>query len=58
LECEFVHTDGSCKLTLRIDEMGHQTIDDLRQFLGESFISLTVIPEGMAFMPTAIQFRN
>ncbi len=37
--------------------MDHETVDDLRRFLGDDFISLTVIPEGMAFMQTEILFR-
>jgi hypothetical protein len=58
LECELVSENGIHRLSLRIDTMDHDTMDDLRQFLGEDFISLTVIPEGMAFMQTEILFRE
>jgi hypothetical protein len=60
LECELVSSgDGDeHKLTLRIDSISHETIDDLRKFLGEGFISLEVIPEGMAFMQVEIRFRG
>ena len=58
LECEVVAENGICRLGLRIDRMDDKTVDDLRGFLGDSFISLAVIPEGMAFMQTEISFRN
>ena len=38
--------------------MDHETVDDIRRFLGDGFISLVVIPEGMAFMQTEIMFRD
>jgi len=38
--------------------MDHETVDDLRRFLGDAFISLVVIPEGMAFMQVEIRFRD
>ena len=57
LECEIVCADGVCRLALRIDKMDHETVDDLRRFLGDDFMSLIVIPEGMAFMQTEIQFK-
>jgi hypothetical protein len=58
LECELVSDHDAHKLTLRIDEISHQTIDDLREFLAENFISLKVVPEGMAFMQIEIRFRH
>lgn len=58
LECEVVSENNVHRLTLRIDKIDHTTIDDLRRFLGEGFISLTVVPEGMAFMQTEIRFRT
>ena len=58
LECELVSENGEHRLTLRIDKMDHETVDDLRRFLGEGFISLVVIPEGMAFMQVEIRFRD
>ncbi len=56
-ECELVSAEGSHRLSLRIDEINHQTMDDLRQFLADGFISITVVPEGMAFMQLEIRFR-
>jgi hypothetical protein len=58
LECELVSANDLHRLTLRIDRIEHQTIDDLRRFLGEGFVSLAVVPEGMAFMQVEVQFRG
>ena len=58
LECELVMEDDGYRLTLRIDSITHETIDDLRAFLGNKFASLAVVPEGMAFMQTEILFRK
>jgi hypothetical protein len=58
LECEIATEGDLHRLSLRIDKMEHTTVDDIRQFLGPSFISLTVVPEGMAFMQTEISFRK
>ena len=58
LECEVVSENGIHRLALRIDRMDHTTVDDLRAFLADEFISLTVVPEGMAFMQTEICFRD
>lgn len=57
-ECELVSAEGQHRLALRVDRIDHQTIDELRAFLADSFISLVVVPEGMAFMQVEIQFRN
>jgi len=57
LECELVAEDSVHRLTLRIDKINHELIDDLRAFLAENFISLTVVPEGMAFMQLELRFR-
>ena len=57
LECELVAEEGAHRLTLRIDRMDHETMDDLRKFLADGFISLVVVPEGMAFMQVEIRFR-
>jgi hypothetical protein len=56
LECELVSEDSGHRLSLRIDKIDHETIDDLRAFLGPDFISLTVVPEGMAFMQLELVF--
>ena len=49
LECEIVSEEGRHRLTLRIDRIDHSTIDDVREFLGDTFISLVVVPEGMKY---------
>ena len=58
LECEIVSENGTHRLALRIDRMDDHTVDDLRSFLGDGYISLAVVPEGMAFMQTEISFRD
>jgi hypothetical protein len=57
LECELVAEDAGYRLTLRIDGIGHETIDELRTFLAGNFVSLAVVPEGMAFMQLELRFR-
>jgi hypothetical protein len=57
-ECELVSDNGTHRLSLRIDKIDHTTVDDLRQFLGDGFISLTVVPEGMAFMQLELVFTG
>lgn len=56
-ECELVSENGSHRLSLRIDRITHEIVDDLRRFLGSGFVSLAVVPEGMAFMQLEIQFN-
>jgi len=56
-ECELVSDAGIHRLSLRIDKITHTISDDLRQFLGEGFVSLTVVPEGMAFMQLELIFE-
>ena len=58
LECELVLEEGIHRLSLRIDRIDHEIIDDLRRFLGEEFVSLAVVPEGMAFMQVEIRFKT
>ena len=57
-ECELVSKEGQHRLALRIDRIDHETVDDLKRFLGPSLISLVVVPEGMAFMQLELEFRN
>jgi hypothetical protein len=57
-ECELVSAETGYRLSLRIDRIDDTTIDDLRKFLGPHFISLTVVPEGMAFMQLDLEFGN
>jgi hypothetical protein len=56
-ECELVFEGDAHRLTLRIDNITHDVIDGIRDFLGDRFISLTVVPEGMAFMLLELRFR-
>lgn len=58
LECELVSEDGQHRLSLRIDRIDSDTVDDLRNFLADGFISLAVVPEGMAFMQLELHFRG
>lgn len=55
-ECEIVSAETH-HVSARIDVMDHVTVDEIRAFLGNSFVSLTVVPEGMAFMQVEIVFR-
>lgn len=57
-ECELFHTGDACRLSLQIDRIDVETIDDLRGFLGEKLVALEVVPEGMAFMVVEISFRT
>jgi len=56
LECELTTEGAMHRLSLRIDKIDHQTVDVLREFLGSDFISLAVVPEGMAFMQLELVF--
>jgi hypothetical protein len=56
LDCELVSEAGVHRLSLRIDRIDDKTIDELRSFLGGAFISLAVVPEGMAFMQLELEF--
>jgi hypothetical protein len=56
-ECEIVSADGVHHLSARIDEIDHITVDEIRAFLAQRFLSLTIVPEGMAFMQLEIDFR-
>jgi hypothetical protein len=57
-ECEIVSIEGTHQVSARIDEINHTIVDEVRAYLGSTFISLTVIPEGMAFMQVEIRFRE
>ncbi len=57
LECELVSDQGTHRLALRVDRIDHETVDDLRKFLADGFISLVVVPEGMAFMQLELLFK-
>ena len=56
-ECELVSDNGTHRLALRIDQITHTTIGEIQEFLGAGFGSLTVVPEGMAFMQLELVFQ-
>jgi hypothetical protein len=58
LECELVSEEGTHRISLRIDRIDHELIEELKTFLGKGFVSLVVVPEGMAFMQVEIQFKE
>jgi len=56
-ECELVSDGVTHRVSARIDRIDQVATDELRSFLGDGFISLTVVPEGMAFMQVEIVFK-
>ena len=56
-ECEILTTDSVHHVSAQIDRIDHVTFDELREYLGSRFISITVVPVGMAFMQVEIVFR-
>ena len=58
LDCELLSENNRHRATLRIDRVDTSAVDEIRELLGEDFVSLNVVPEGMAFMLAEIQFRN
>jgi hypothetical protein len=57
-ECEVFPSPELNRISARIDTIDHIAVDDIRGLLGKRFLSLTVVPEGMAFMQVEIVFRN
>ena len=57
LDCELVSEGRVHRATLRIDRLDATLVDQIRQFLGENFLSFSVVPEGMAFMLAEIRFE-
>jgi hypothetical protein len=57
-ECEVVSGAEKNQISARIDVIDQTTVDDVRNFLGSRFLSLTVVPEGMAFMQVEIVFNS
>jgi len=55
-ECEIVTSDDVHRLSIQIDAIDAAAVDDIRGFLGKNYLSLTVVPEGMAFMQVEIRF--
>ena len=58
LDCELVSEDDCYRATLRIDHIDAPVIDEVRNALGQAFLSLSLVPEGMAFMLVEIKFRS
>ena len=58
LDCELLSEGNTHRATLRIDRIDAVVVDTLRDFLGPDFVSLSVVPEGMAFMLAEIVFRK
>ena len=56
-DCELLTLDGVHRATLRVDHMEDDTVDELRQMIGDDFVSLSLVPEGMAFMLAEVRFR-
>jgi len=56
-ECEFSAGGDIHRLSVQIDEIDAAAVDDVRTFLGKDFMSLRIVPEGMAFMQIQIEFR-
>jgi hypothetical protein len=56
-ECEVAATEGIHQISAQIDRIAHTTIDELRTFLGARFISITIVPVGMAFVQVEIFFH-
>jgi len=56
-ECEVLTTADVHHLSAQIDRIDHLTFDELRAYLGSRFVSITVVPVGMAFMQVEIVFR-
>lgn len=57
-ECEILSIEGTHRVSARIDVIDHNTVDEIRSYLGDQFISLVVVPEGMAFMQAEITFQS
>jgi len=58
LDCELTSDGGVHRATLRIDQLSATLVDEIREFLGPDFVSLNVVPEGMAFMLAEVRFRT
>ena len=56
-ECEIVTSDDVHRLSVQIDGIDASAVDDIRSFLGNHYLSLTIVPEGMAFMQVEIRFN-
>ena len=57
-ECEMNIDNSVVHAAIRIDRMDAATMDDLRLFLKDALISLSIVPEGMAFMKIELTFGD
>ena len=57
-ECEILSVDDKHHVAARIDEIDEVAVDEVRGYLADGFISLKVVPEGMAFMQVEIDFKQ
>ena len=58
LDCELISLPNLYKATLRIDHIDDNLVDKIRELLGSDFLSLSVVPEGMAFMLAEVNFKK
>jgi hypothetical protein len=58
LDCELSSEETLYRATFRIDEINQDMVDELRLLLTDDFVSLKVVPEGMAFMLAEVSFRS
>jgi len=58
LDCELISEGNIHRATFRIDHIDNQLVDELKDFLGSDFVSMSVVPEGMAFMLADIKFMD
>ena len=57
LDCELVADADLHRATFRIDQLDQDAVDDVRKLLKGDFVSLTIVPEGMAFMLAEVTFH-
>ena len=57
-ECEIVSVDDVNRLSIQIDGIDAAAVDEIRNFLGDKYLSLMIVPEGMAFMQVEIRFSQ
>ena len=57
LDCELTSEGDLHRATMRVDRIDADIVDSVREFLGESYVDLTLVPEGMAFMLAEVRFR-
>ena len=58
LDCELTSETDVNRATFRIDQIDQDSVDDIRDLLKSDFVSLNVVPEGMAFMLAEVTFRS